>query len=110
MPCRFNPAATSVGALGGILGNCVSSDNFTADAGNAAFEGGTGLGDFPVFIEPLLTETDNAKTSQWYIADAIMGALSLLICATVKGLFRLCATLIAQIPSRLLKPFEMNSF
>ena len=83
LPCRFNPADTSVGSLGGILGNSTPNANFTVDSGNATFPGGTGLGDFPVFVDPLLTEREvadseapNDLVTPWHVSDAVKYLLS----------------------------------
>ena len=66
LPCRFNPSDTTVGGMGGILGNATPSAYMTKNGD---------LGDYPVFIEPLLAERDQDvsedHTATWGIAEAI---------------------------------------
>jgi hypothetical protein len=92
LPCRFNPADHSIAAQGGFRGNSTPNANFTVDGGNVAFEGGTGLGDFPVFIDPLLSEREvedsededpaegagdaGQLVAPWYISDALKYLIS----------------------------------
>jgi hypothetical protein len=68
LPCRFNPSDTSIGILGGYIGNCVGADNFTEDPD---------LGDYPVFIEPLIEERMQDDSSYWFISDAIKYLIAL---------------------------------
>ena len=62
LPCRFNPADNSVGDYGGYVGNSVAASDFTEDPD---------VGDYPVFIEPLIVEGHTAETNYWFISDAI---------------------------------------
>ena len=66
LPCRFNPSDNSVGGMGGILGNSTATDYYTQD---------DELGDYPVFIDPLLAEREQTEgegfTAPWCIPDAI---------------------------------------
>jgi hypothetical protein len=66
LPARFNPADQRPGAMGGILGN--STPNANATINNE-------IGNYPVFIEPLLIEresiTGDDLVAPWYIADAL---------------------------------------
>jgi hypothetical protein len=87
LPCRFNPADDSVGAESQFRGNCTPAINFTRDTGNIAVRGGKGLGDFPVFIDPLLSEREKQQgqdedpvegagdagdlVSPWFVSDAL---------------------------------------
>src|SRR5207247_31246 len=43
LPCRFNPADTSVGSLGGIRGNSTSNSHYTTDPRTGR--------SYPVFID-----------------------------------------------------------
>ena len=65
LPCRFNPSDTSVGDLGGYVGNSVAEDDFTTDAENPD------LGAYPVFIEPYLIEGHSSETNYWFISDVV---------------------------------------
>src|SRR5579883_292000 len=92
LPCRFNPADTWVSGRGGFLGNSTPPANYTRDEGNILIEGGKGLGDFPVFIDPLLSEREDADSEDedpseggtdagdlvapWYISDALKYLIS----------------------------------
>jgi hypothetical protein len=83
LPCRFNPSSQAVGTFAGLLGNSTPDANFTEDKGNVAIRGGTGLGDFPVFIEPHLTEREvvdeeppDTYVAPWYVSDALKYLLS----------------------------------
>ncbi len=60
--CRFNPADTSIGGMGGYLGNCVASGLYTENED---------LGQYPVFIDPQSKEDDSGFTSDWYVSDAV---------------------------------------
>ena len=92
LPCRFNPANETIGGRGGFLGNSTPNANFTHDSGNVAVKDGKGLGDFPVFIDPLLSEREQVNQEEenpdeggtdagtlvapWYVSDAIKYLLS----------------------------------
>jgi hypothetical protein len=62
LPCRFNPADSSIGTNGGYVGNSVAASDFTSDPD---------IGDYPVFVEPLIVEAHVAETNYWFISDAI---------------------------------------
>jgi hypothetical protein len=62
LPCRFNPADNSIGDYGGYVGNSVALSDFTSDPD---------IGDYPVFIEPLIVEGHVAETNYWFISDAM---------------------------------------
>jgi hypothetical protein len=61
--CRFNPADTTIGALGGYLANCVATADYTVD---------DTLGQYPVFLDPLCVERGELDVSFWYVSDATM--------------------------------------
>ncbi len=61
LPCRFNPADNSVGALGGYIGNCVAEGEYTD----------LSVGVYPVFLDPLVLERGINETSYWFVADAL---------------------------------------
>ena len=62
LPCRFNPSDQSVGDYGGYVGNSVGADEFTDDPD---------IGEYPVFIEPLIVEGHTAETNYWFLSDTI---------------------------------------
>ena len=61
LPTRFNPSDQTIGNEGGYLPNCVASAAYTVDAV---------LGQYPVFVDPILAEDDQTSTSYWYVSDA----------------------------------------
>jgi hypothetical protein len=66
LPCRFNPADTSIGSLGGYIGNCVPPGQVTEEGSNK----------FPVFLDPLCAlradpALGNFDTSFWMVSDAL---------------------------------------
>lgn len=62
MPTRFNPADNSVGRTGGYVGNKVGDSYFTT---------GNPLGDYPVFVDPLVVERADEGVDYWYVDDAV---------------------------------------
>lgn len=65
LPCRFNPADTSVGGRGGYL------PNRTPDNTDTAVSGPNGVAlDHPVFIDPGIERTPDPR-AYWSISDAI---------------------------------------
>ena len=62
LPCRWNPADNSIGSRGGYIGNCVQSGELTE---------GTDGDDYPVFLEPLVSERGEDDTSYWFVSDAV---------------------------------------
>ena len=69
-PCRFNPSDTSIGPVGGYIGNCVAAASYTVDED---------LGQYPVFLEPLVVERSPDDTSFWFVSDAICYLMSRMI-------------------------------
>jgi hypothetical protein len=62
LACRFNPADTSVGGQGGYIANGVGDDYYTSDAQ---------LGQYPVFIDPIVAEASASNSGYWYVSDAV---------------------------------------
>ena len=62
LPCRWNPADNSIASRGGYIGNCVASGKFTE---------GVKDNDYPVFLDPLISERGDDDTSYWYVSDAL---------------------------------------
>ena len=61
--CPIQSRGQFCGPNGGYIGNCVGGGYYTEDED---------LGDYPVFIDPLLIErTADVATSYWYISDAV---------------------------------------
>jgi hypothetical protein len=59
-PCRFNPSDETVGGQGGYLGNCVAKPTHNES-----------IGDYPVFLEPLLSQRGPGTTTYWFVSTAI---------------------------------------
>jgi hypothetical protein len=64
LPARFNPADNSIGAIGGYIGNCVATADYTISTVLGADPGG-----YPVFIDPLILERGDSETSYWFVSD-----------------------------------------
>ena len=64
LPCRFNPSDTSIGSLGGYIGNCVPTASYTEVDEDSEDT-------YPVFLDPLVSERGDNETSYWYVSDAI---------------------------------------
>ena len=62
LPCRWNPSDTSIGSLGGYIGNCVATADYTENE-----DGDT----YPVFLDPLVIERGANDTTFWYVSDAV---------------------------------------
>ena len=69
--CRFNPADNSIGTQGGFLANSTPDQFYTVDEE---------VGNYPVFIDPLLSEREESEgknyVAPWYISDAILYLLA----------------------------------
>jgi hypothetical protein len=59
LPCRFNPSDTSIGSMGGYIGNCV--DKYTEVDDEA----------YPVFLDPKCAERGVGITTFWQVGDAL---------------------------------------
>jgi hypothetical protein len=69
LPCRFNPADTSVGSYGGFQPNR-TPDGYATD-------GPFPVGDYPVFVEPAVEGRPAAQSgAYWSVPDAILYVLA----------------------------------
>jgi hypothetical protein len=88
-PCRFNPADQRPGSLGGFLPNSTHDSFYTVIEGESDSsegdeeddqpeDGGGGDSGYPVFLDPLLLEKQEADggnityLSPWYVSDALL--------------------------------------
>lgn len=63
LPARFNPSSNSVGSQGGFAPNMVGHANYTESED---------VGNYPVFIDPLIVLQGNADNyDYWYISDVV---------------------------------------
>ena len=67
LPVRFNPSDTSIGSVGGYIGNSVTTENSTVD------DSDDDIGNYAVFLEPLLVEENlhGVETAFWFVSDAV---------------------------------------
>lgn len=72
MPPRFNPASDAPGSRGGVIGNATALACFTVPGSGP----GAPPGSYPVFLDPLLNETQPASLAQWDVPGALLYLLS----------------------------------
>ena len=62
LACHFNPSDETIGSKGGYLGNCVPTASYTQS---------DDLGNYPVFLDPLMKEQGSDKVKFWHVGGAI---------------------------------------